>query len=236
MDPAESPFKSAIEKLATMLVASESSEIYRVIIPGLLSPAFYPPTAIETHHVLQFLHALRGLLQSYPSQLTAMITLPLTLFSRDSALTCFMELLSDGVMELTPFPHSVPVPETSVPGESQEEPPHGMVKMHKLPIFHDTGSGSGVGLDDEYVFTLTRRQFAIKRFSLPPLEGDSQAQQGLKDEDKKKQASMEFWAKSHPYHYMRGSTYEPPQKYAEDKYRNIRLKPGSWSFEWSRKY
>ena len=192
IDPQGSPFQSAIERLSALLVASKTSEIYRVIIPTLLSPAIYPPNAIETHHVLQFLHALRGLLQCYPLQLTAMITLPLALFPRDLALTCCMELLSNGVMELTPFPHSVAVPETSVPGESQEEPPHGMVKMHKLPVYHDTGSGSGVGLDDEYVFTLTRRQFAIKRFSLPPLEGDSQAQQGLNDEDKKKQASMDF--------------------------------------------
>lgn len=60
---------------------------------------------------------------------------------------------------------------------TQAEKPQGMVKVHRLPVFHEKGGGGGVDGDD-LAFTVSRRRFAIKPFSLPPVDGDSEAQRG----------------------------------------------------------
>jgi elongator complex protein 4 len=75
-------------------------------MPSLLSPALYPPHASSPEPILQFLHNLRALLSTYPGRLTVMLTLPLSLYPRSSGLVRWMELLNDGVVELSPFPHS----------------------------------------------------------------------------------------------------------------------------------
>ena len=117
-----------------------------------------------------------------------MITLPLTLYPRITGLTRWIELLSDGVLELAPFPSSA-IATKSTPGAStiQEEPPQGMLKIHRLPIFHEKGGGGGEasGCGDDLAFTLSRRKgLVIKPFSLPPVEGDSEAQQGGLEHDR----------------------------------------------------
>ena len=91
-----------------------------------------------------------------------------------------MELLSDGVLELTPFPHAVdagPPLAASGAATAAEEKPQGMVKIHRLPVFHERGGG-GAGVGDDLAFTVSRRRFVIKPFSLPPVEGDTEAQRG----------------------------------------------------------
>lgn len=109
-----------------------------------------------------------------------------------------MELLSDGVLELAPFPSSA-IATKVAPGAatSQEEPPQGMLKIHRLPIFHEKGGGGGEasGFGDDLAFTLSRRKgLVIKPFSLPPVEGDSEAQQGGLEHDhgKATKADIEF--------------------------------------------
>jgi elongator complex protein 4 len=126
-----------------------------------------------------------------------MITVPLTLYPRSSGLTRWMELLSDGVLELAPFP-STAVAAKAPPGASTavEEPPQGMLKIHRLPVFHEKGGGGGEssGFGDDLAFTLSRRKgLIIKPFSLPPVEGDSEAQQGLEgDHGKATKVDIEF--------------------------------------------
>lgn len=93
-----------------------------------------------------------------------------------------MEILSDGVLELAPFPsHANLALATSTSGSAtaQEEPPQGLLKVHRIPIFHEKGGGgeelSGHG--DDLAFTLSRRKgLVIKPFSLPPLDEDSDAE------------------------------------------------------------
>ena len=179
------PFDSVIETLSRELSTADKS-IHRLVIPTLLSPAIYPDTVYHPTKVLPFLHSLRALLRLHPTRLTAMISLPLTLFPRSTGLTRWIELLSDGVIELVPFPHTVDAgPPLSSPSDSgntsQEEKPQGLVRIHRLPVFHERGgggaSGSG-GVGDDLAFTLSRRRFAIKPFSLPPVEGDQEAQHG----------------------------------------------------------
>ena len=176
-----SPFDTFLNHITVQLSTSPNSMIHRVIIPTVLSPALYPSHASRPEILLQFLHALRALLRKYPAQLTAVITLPLTLYPRTNGLTRWIELLSDGVIELTSFPSSVAPKIASGASTVHEEPPQGMLKIHRLPIFHEKGGGGGEasGFGDDLAFTLSRRKgLVIKPFSLPPVEGDSDAQKG----------------------------------------------------------
>ena len=107
-----------------------------------------------------------------------------------------MELLSDGVLELAPFPSTALVTKAA-PGAAtlQEEPPQGMCKLHRLPVFHEKGGGSGEasGLGDDLAFTLSRRKgLVIKPFSLPPVEGDADAQQGGLESDHGKATKVDI--------------------------------------------
>ncbi|KAI4278572.1 MAG: hypothetical protein LQ337_000904 [Flavoplaca oasis] len=186
------PFQPIMQALREQLASSSSPTIHRLIIPNLLSPALYPPHASSPQHILQFLHSLRALLRSYSTQLTIMMTLPVMLYPRSSGLTRWMELLSDGVMELSPFAHSLDTGSTTTTsgsGTTQEEKPQGMVKLHRLPVFSEKGGGGALG--DDLVFTVSRKKFVIKPFNLPPVEGDTEAQRG-EGEGKPTAVEIEF--------------------------------------------
>ncbi|EEH06664.1 conserved hypothetical protein [Histoplasma capsulatum G186AR] len=179
--PNASPYTSALHQLSIAISTSPPNIIHRIIVPSLLSPALYPPHASQPEYVLQFLHSMRAILSTYSSRTTAMITLPLSLYPRTSGLTRWIELLSDGVIELAPFPHLSDANPfaTSGAATAQEEPPQGLLKIHRLPVLHERGGGGGErSLGDDWAFTLSRRKFVIKPFSLPPVEGDNEAQQG----------------------------------------------------------
>ena len=171
-----------IEALSRALASTPSSIVHRFLIPILLSPVLYSSTACDPQALLPFLHSLRALLRRFPTRLTAVLTLPLSLYPRSSGLTRWIELLSDGVIELLPFPHTVdagPPLASSGAATKEEEKPLGMVKIHRLPIFHERGGGgSGSGVGDDLAFTVSRRRFIIKPFSLPPIQGDREAQRG----------------------------------------------------------
>jgi elongator complex protein 4 len=188
MGKVKSPFLSFIESLTSQLSMSPKSTIHRIVIPSLLSPAIYPNGASASEYVLQFLHSLRALLRKHPTQLTALITLPLMLHPRETGITRWAEILSDGVIELAPFPAHVNSPPAtssgSVPG--QEETPQGMMKVHRLPILHEKGGGGSEssGHGDDLAFNLSRRKgLVIKPFSLPPVDGDANAQHGEMEGD-----------------------------------------------------
>ena len=111
-----------------------------------------------------------------------MITLPLELYPRSTALVRWAEVLSDGVIELTPFPHLMDASNSlaeSGGARGNDEQPQGMLKVHKLPINTERGEGgAGVGnsIGEDLAFTVSRRKFVIKPFALPPMEGDQDAQ------------------------------------------------------------
>ena len=115
-----------------------------------------------------------------------MSSFPLSVHPRTAGLTRWIELLSDGVIELSPFPHSsgTDVADPNKPG--QDEQPQGLLTVHRLPILHERGGGSGA-VSEESTFTLSRKRFTIKPFNLPPVEGDIEAQQ-----ERDKRSEMEF--------------------------------------------
>ena len=116
-----------------------------------------------------------------------MLTLPLSLHPRTTGLVRWIEHLSDGVLELVPFPHSIELEPVGKGGDLER--PQGMAKVHKLPVVTEKGGGGGGG--DELAFSLSRRRFVIKKFSLPPVEGDQEAQRGEVDGGKVK-VDVEF--------------------------------------------
>lgn len=68
-------------------------------------------------------------------------------------------------------------PPSGKAGKGEGENPQGMVKVHKLPVLTEKGGGGGGGGDD-LAFSLSRRRFMFRKFSLPPVEGDQEAQRG----------------------------------------------------------
>lgn len=176
----ESPFQSILQSLRRQLTSYPNSMIHRLVVPNLLSPVLYPPRASNPQQVLHFLHSLRALLRQYSTQLVTFLALPLMLYPRSTGLTRWIELLSDGIIELSPFPHLMdtgPPTTTSGAATAHEEKPQGMVKVHRLPVFSEKGGGSASG--DDLVFTVSRRKFVIKPFNLPPVEGDLEAQRQM---------------------------------------------------------
>lgn len=191
-DRASSPFEAVLEALSKSLATSKKDVVHRVVIPSLLSPALYPPHASMPQHVLRFMHSIRALLAAYSNRLTVMASLPLSLYPRSSGIVRWMELLNDGVMELSPFPHSSDVEFSSKPGSgAAEDPPQGLLRIHRLPVLHDRGSGT-VSTGDDWAFNLSRRKFSIQPFSLPPVEGDTEAQQGADVQQKSTKADLDF--------------------------------------------
>jgi elongator complex protein 4 len=177
-DTAKSPFAPLMQYLISQLGASSPSTIHRVIIPALLSPALYPHSASKPQYVLQFIHGLRSLLRKYSNQLTVLMSLPISLFPRAAGLTRWIEILSDGVLELAPFPShaTVAAASSSFSGTGpQEEPPQGMLRVYRIPISSEKGGGGGEisGHGDDMAFTLSRRKgLVIKPYSLPPVDND----------------------------------------------------------------
>ncbi|KAI9703898.1 MAG: hypothetical protein M1836_007672 [Candelina mexicana] len=175
-------FRSILQELTRQLSSHPSTTIHRLVIPILLSPATYPADAGSPRYLLTFLHSLRGLLRKCPTQLTAMMTIPLELYPRDAGIVRWAELLSDGVLEISPFPHTADSIDSQTPTgitSAQEEHPQGILKIHRLPVFHEKGGGgeSSSGLGNELAFTVSRKKFTIKPYSLPPVEWDTDPQQ-----------------------------------------------------------
>ena len=202
--PTPSPFKVFIKDLGVKLASSPPDSIHRVIVPNLLSPTTYAGSACRPAEVLQFLHALRALLRRHATRLTALVTLPLALFPRSAGLTRWMELLSDGVLELVPLradaallAHHAPPPSSkSSAGTTadDQQKTQGLLKVHALPVFDEKGGGSheAHAAREDQSFSVSRsRGLVIRPFSLPPVLGDDETER-KEAGDKASKKSMEF--------------------------------------------
>ncbi|KAN0070039.1 Elongator complex protein 4 [Elaphomyces granulatus] len=195
MPARESPFSSVHKRLVASITSSPTTAIHRIVIPSLLNPAIYPPEASQPEHLLQFLHSLRALMNTYANRVTSMMSLPLFLYSRSSGLVRWVEILSDGVIELCPFPHSADSNAAitlSRAATANEEPPQGILKIHRLPVLHERGGGSDRNIGEDWAFTVSRRKFDIKPFSLPPAEDDREAQQDNASGEVPRKTDLDF--------------------------------------------
>ncbi|KAJ4389727.1 Elongator subunit elp4 [Gnomoniopsis smithogilvyi] len=169
-----SAFKVFIENLQTKMQASHSSTVYRVVVPSILSPTLYAPSACQPAEVLQFLHALRALLRQYPGRLTALITLQLSLFPRSNGMTRWMELLSDGVLEMIPLPPKLGAAPPASPGASKvQDQSQGILRVHSLPVYHEKGGGGAESnhfREDLSFHMSSSKGLVIQPYVLPPME------------------------------------------------------------------
>lgn len=182
-------FKNFIASVAANLANSPPSTIHRIVVPSLLSPTLYPSYACNPQEVLQFLHGLRGLLRQYPTRLTAVLTLPISLYPRANGLTRWAELLCDGVLELVPLGHQIQVSRDP----TSEDKAQGLLRVHSLPIFHERGGGLDEGWRREDLsFKLSASTgLIITPYSLPPVGEDEQQAKDAAEAEKKKK-SLEF--------------------------------------------
>lgn len=167
-----SPFTPILTSLTHFLTTSPPTTIHRLVLPSLLSPALYPPHASHPPHLLQFLHSLRSLLRSHQTTLTAMLSLPLTLYPRTTGLLRWAELLVDTVIELTPVAALMERAAREA-AKGREDVPLGVVRVWKVPGKRGGmggGGEGGAGGGEDLAFTVTRRRFGIGLLSLPPAE------------------------------------------------------------------
>lgn len=188
--PQQTPFKKFLANLASIIKTSPPNSVHRVVIPGLLSPTLYASSSCRPQEALQLIHGLRALLRKYPTQITALVTLPVTLFPRSTGLTRWMELLFDGVLELIPLQHQSQM--VLEPGK--EDKSQGLLRAHSLPIFHEKGGGlEGSWVREDLSFKLSASSgMVISPYSLPPVgEEEEEAKKAAKSGEGKKEA-LEF--------------------------------------------
>lgn len=185
----QSPLKTFLGKVLSILDSTPPTSLHRILVPSLLSPTLYGPSACQPSEVLQFLHALRALLRRYSTRLTAFVTVPISLFPRSTGLIRWAELLSDGVLELVPLQQET----HTVKNLKNEDKAQGLLKVHSLPIFHEKGGGMDESWRREDLsFRLSASTgLIITPYSLPPIDEDETPTAETKKADESKK-SLEF--------------------------------------------
>ncbi|KAM4055661.1 PAXNEB protein [Hirsutella rhossiliensis] len=183
------PFKPFLDDVAAKLASSPPLSVHRILVPNLLSPTVYGSAACQPHEVLQFLHGLRSILRQFPAKATALATLPVSLYPRTTGLTRWMELLSDGVIELVSLPRHA----TTNHGSDRDGNFQGLLRVHSLPVFHERGGGlANSCLREDRSFKLSASNgMVIMPFSLPPV-GDQDSQPSEAPESKVPKQSLDF--------------------------------------------
>ena len=182
--PLSSSILNFLAQVASAIKSAPCSVVHRIVIPNLLSPTVYAPSACRPEQFLRFLHILRALLRTFPQQLTAMISVPLSLHPRSTGLIRCGELLSDGVLELVPFHHENQIHVES--GKGKEETTQGLLRVHSLPIFHERGGGpeGNWGREDLSFKLSTSNGLVVTPFHLPPVGiGEEQPKQPSKNSE-----------------------------------------------------
>ncbi|KAI5787696.1 Elongator complex protein 4 [Peziza echinospora] len=176
-----SPFTAIFSRITTIIENSPVNSVHRLVFPSLLSPAIYPPNATAPENVLQFLHALKALLRRFGTRAVAMMSLPTELYPRETGMVRWMELLSDGVVEICPLQHLMEKA-SRIGAKMKDDIPMGVVRVWRVPgggrivggswAGGAIGGGGAGGGGEDLAFTVTRKRFQISMFSLPPADGD----------------------------------------------------------------
>ncbi|EPS40227.1 hypothetical protein H072_6010 [Dactylellina haptotyla CBS 200.50] len=186
----QSPFTQILAQIQSILTTTSANDsVTRIVIPNLLSPLIYPPSASHPTNILRFIHTLRSLTRQYSHILTIMISLPLSLYPRSTGLVRQLEHLTDTTIELHPVPAFLARAEMRKGVGNTDDVPQGLVHVWKAiegkrgtGIVTNTGgdgSGGTVGMEggDDLAFMLTRRRMRIERFSLPVDDDDDAAEE-----------------------------------------------------------
>ncbi|WBW74789.1 elongator complex subunit Elp4 [Schizosaccharomyces osmophilus] len=181
------PFIPVLESLTKFLASLKPGTVCRLVLPSLLSPAFYSIRATHPQYFIRFIHSLSSLIKCTTSvHIVCMCSVPSTLFSRDCEQVYWLESLASGVFSLHPFP----ITET-VNGLATQ--PQGLFRIHKLPLplpFTNTDNSSEAG---DLSFTVSKRRFTIEPWVLPPLDEEQpEAKPSNSDNSQPSLKSIEF--------------------------------------------
>ena len=177
-----SALQEVLRALAETLEASPRGIIHRIVAPGFMSPALYSPIFSLPDDILRFAHGLRALLRRHSERASAVITLPISLYPRASGLTRWLEMLSDAVLELQVLPMA-----------PQHGNAQGLFNIHALPVYQERGGGPQTsGSHANLSFKLSGPAgLLIEEFSLPPIDGEEEAEKGAGSQAEKKE-KLEF--------------------------------------------
>jgi elongator complex protein 4 len=97
---------------------------------------------------------------------SAVLTLPISLYPRASGFTRWLETMSDSVFELQVLATA-----------ARHDNAQGLVHIHTLPVYHERGGGSQTSSSHANLsFKLSGPGgLLIERFSLPPVDGEDGA-------------------------------------------------------------
>lgn len=183
-------FKKIRDTIIKTLQTEGSHTIIRVLIPSILHPATYPPESATPQEAIKFFHSLLHLARKeFPQNVIVMLSLSSELFPRETYLTRWLEILSDGVVHIDPFPERLDItqgPEIqsgndaesssddnttkSSQDSSKNKPYQGLIHVYKLPILSERG-GMHVR-KSEYAFRVSRKKFEIDEWGIPVEDED----------------------------------------------------------------
>ncbi|EEB08520.1 elongator complex subunit Elp4 [Schizosaccharomyces japonicus yFS275] len=172
------PYAVVLQDLSQFLSQLPSGSVCRLVLPSLLSPAFYPIHASKPMHFVRFIHSLLALIKCTTSiHLTCMCSVPITLFSRDCEQTFWLENLASCAISLHPF---------EVKQEHERDPTdktQGLLKIHKLPLplpFTEKPNTDEAG---DLAFTMSKRHITIEPWVLPPIVDNQEQKKTNKNID-----------------------------------------------------
>lgn len=176
-----SVLQEVLHRLAQSLEASTQDSVHRIVAPSFMSPALYNSSCSFPDDVLRFTHGLRALLRKHHERVSAVVTLPVSLYPRFVGLTRWLELLSDAVLELQVLPMA-----------SQHGNAQGLFNIHALPVHQERGGGPHrSGSPAHLSFKLSGPEgLVIEQFSLPPVDGEDKEEGGNRVRNQKD--SLEF--------------------------------------------
>lgn len=166
LETGSNPYAPVIESLTRFLSTLTPGTVCRLVLPSILSPAFYSIRATHPQHFIRFIHTLSSLIKCTTSvHLICMCSVPSTLFSRDCEQIFWLENLASAVFSLHPFP----VKET-VNGLVTQ--PLGLFRIHKLPLALPFTNHANSNEAGDLSFTVSKRRFTIEPWVLPPLDDE----------------------------------------------------------------
>ncbi|OZJ01770.1 hypothetical protein BZG36_05076 [Bifiguratus adelaidae] len=176
--------------------STQERKVLRVGVQAIAGPTW---SNDHPNSLLQFLHALRGLLRF--SFGAAMITIPAHLYNDDIAIIRRVEHLCDAVVEVESFAGS---PEHTSAAYSATY--HGLFYVHKLPVLNSLLASStklsvlSAGGSNNLAFKLRRKKFSIETFHLPPEGGVGERRTAPASEPREKQSKSKETGTSSSQH------------------------------------
>lgn len=177
--PLSSSFKPVLKQIE-QTIQKHKTKIIRLVIPSFLNPSMYPPQLTTSQESLQFIHSLRSLTRKYSKNLVIAMSIAMDLYSRESSLVKYMEILTDAVFNLEPFNQDMIKFLEKAYHNQPTKVQHGLVHVYKIP--HLSEKGQMLIMKSEFAFKNGKKKFEIEEWGIP-VEDESEPQQTTQNID-----------------------------------------------------